>query len=245
MRGDDETGGNKPLKKAEQDRDDLNNEMAGREVGRAKRFLPGDANPASVRRRREQQREFQSGLMALLQSDPEYAALYNDTMDKLRRAEQATEAALVEAKDALSQAKDYYEEGLGNASTLPDGTRVFRDGDGNVRTEDGRLIEGDELDQITWRDGAPSYEDILARRQAIERAEQAIEAIRRYQVDVLGTVRDRLTNEDDPPTMEELEEIQKRIEKLRPEAGRAENEPEKAPDVAGSDTTVATSLPKM
>lgn len=216
MRGDDETDGNKPLSKAEQDRDDLANEMAGREVGRPKRFLPEDANPASQRKRRETEREFQSRLMALLQSDPEYAVLYNDTMDRLREAEAATEIALAEAEQALHQANQDHEDILDRASTLPDGTKVFRDAEGNVRTADGRLVEGNEFDSIGWQDSAPSYEEFVAKKRALADAQATYDAILLYQTDVLGTARHRLTDEANPVSMEELKAIQRQFEEATP-----------------------------
>lgn len=182
---DQETGGNKPLPKAEQDHIDLNNELAGREVGRPRRFLPEDSHPDSAKKRREKERAEQTALMIAL-SDPAYATLYHETLDKLRQAELATEAALTEAGEALDQAKADLKDGLDGASTLPDGTRVFRDAQGNVFTEDGMQIDGEELDTIQWRDGAISHEEYLARKKAMEEAQQAAEAGDASAMDTLG-----------------------------------------------------------
>ncbi len=144
MNESDDKGGNLPLNKTEQDRTDLNNEMAGREVGRINRFLPEDASPAALKKRNERHHERLSALMALLRSDPEYAALHNNAMETLRRHEIATERALADA-----------------------------------------IKRGDQ-----------------------KRADE----LRRYQVEVLGHARDRLTDEDNPPTKEEIEELTRGIE---------------------------------
>ena len=246
MGKDQETGGNKPLSKTEQDRDDLNNEMAGREVGRIKRFLPeGHAGPAA-QKRRDQEREHLSALLAMLRSSAAYAALYDQTMDALRNAEAATDAALAEARDILANANEALADLMDNANTLPDGTKVFRDQDGNVYTEDGRLIEGEALESIHWRDNAPSYEDFLARRKAVSDAQATIDAILRYQTDILGHARDRLTDENDPPTKEELEDIRRDIEEQMPPSAEAiiSGEPNSDhPSLASSEHDI--SIPKL
>ena len=222
--------------KKRQDRDDLNNEMAGREVGRIKRFLlEGYAGPAA-QKRRDEEREHLSALMAILHSSAAYAALYDQTMDALRNAEAATEAVLAEARGVLANADEALADLMDNANTLPDGTKVFRDRDGNVYTEDGRLVEGEALESIHWRGNAPSYEDFLAHRKAVSDAQATIDAILRYQTDTLGHARDRLTDEDNPPTKEELEEIQRGIENEMPPEVKSIAEPRSpSPDAPASD----------
>ena len=86
-----EVGGNRPLPKRLQDLEDYQNELAGRETGRAKRFLRPEARGGQSRERQERERRNWSRLQTLLHTDPAYAAQYNDTMDLLARAEAATE----------------------------------------------------------------------------------------------------------------------------------------------------------
>jgi len=212
-------------RRRQQDRDDYNNEMADRDVGRIRRFLPESARGEDTRKRREKEQRQLSALAMLLQNDPEYAALYEDTFDKLRAAEAATETALARARDGLAAANGMLDETLDRASQLPDGTRAFRDADGNVFSEDGQPITGEALDQVRWRDGAPSYEDYLARKKAVTGAQAAYDEILRYQVDVLGHARGRLTDEDNPPTKEELGELQQDIDTQMPDTVRQELTP--------------------
>lgn len=143
-----ETGGNDPLDKKEQDRDDFNNEMAGRDVGRMRRFLPEAASPVESEKRKDRERQHISRLLALLKNDPEYAEAHQNAMDILRHYELAAERALEDA-----------------------------------------VANGDQ---------------------------DRIDEIRRYQVDVLGTARERLTGEDNPASMDELNTIQQRIEESAP-----------------------------
>lgn len=232
MKHEDDTGGdiggNKPLSRAEHDRMDLGHESAGLEVGRIHRFLPDSARPDPTGKRAGREERALSALMTLLQN-PSYAALYNETLDQLRRAEDAAASALAKATDLMDQADSTLEKARIGASTLRDGTRVYRDADGNARTEDGRVIGGHERDQITWRAGAVSYEEFLAHRKAAEDARRAVDDVRRYQVDVLGRARDRLENEDHPPSEKELGEIQEEIKAAPPLVASETPEPTDSP----------------
>lgn len=223
MRGEDDKrgdGGNLPLSKTEADFIDLQNESAGRATSRIRRFLPEEARPDRSGKRAERESGRVSALLSLLQSDPEYAALYGDTLNKLREAEAATALVLSRATTALDQARTDLANALDGASTLADGTRVFRDQNGDVWTDDGRRVEDDELDQFTWRDGAVSYEEFLARKKAAAENQRTVEGLLKYQVDVLGNARDRLMDEDNPPSKEELEQIQQEINDKAPPAVR-------------------------
>ena len=220
--------------------------MAGREVGRQPRFLPRSSHGGeAARKRRERESERLSALAMLLMRDPEYAALYDDTMDKLRAAELATEAALGKAADSVAQTKDDLDDFLARASVLPDGTRVFRAADGTIHAEDGRLVDDDEAEGIYWHNGAPSHEDFLTRKKAADQARASYDTILRYQTEVLGRARDRLADEEAPPSKEELAEIQKLIEEQQPAAVRAEAEPATAPSGQDADTSFSSNLPKL
>ena len=194
---------------------DLQNELAGRETGRISRFL-GENSPnakASQRRKSQQQIELTS-LQLLLQNDPDYAAQYKGVMDLLSRAETATEQALTRAEQDLSLAQDEINDTLNSANKLPDGTVIFKDKEGSIWTENGRLVTEAELESVKWNENAPSYEDYIKRRQAVEDLQRHIVALRRYQVDVLGHSRNRLADPDNPPSADELKQIEKEIKEI-------------------------------
>ena len=213
------------IRRSQRDFDDLQNEIAGREVGRMRRFRTADddRDPRSKDRRESQRLTRLSALEALLATDPVYRGLYEQTLDQLRRAEAATEAALAKARAARDRAQEDFLGLLDRAATMPDGTRVFRDADGNVRREDGRLVSGDSIDTIRWPDRAPDYENYQERKAALDRAQQAIEEVRVYQVDVLGAARDELTDPNKPASKERLREIQRDIEERNPAARQSEH----------------------
>ena len=226
------------------DFDDLQREIAGLEVGRQRRFRGGEdeKNPRTREGRQARQQAQLTALEIMLATDSAYRALYNDTMDQLRAAEIATETALTKAEAAHDQAKEEIQDILARAATLPDGARVFRDADGNVRREDGTLVSGLNADSIVWPEDALDYETFLARKEALEQAQQTIEDIRAYQVDVLGNARDRLTDPNDPPSKDDLRQIQRDIEEKNPAAQRTEHAVEPAadaePPAPSSDTVI-------
>ena len=227
------------------DFDDLQHELADRDVGRRRRFLPGDArNAEATEKRRAERVEAATRLQLLLQSDPAYAALYNDTMNLLGRAETATETALEKAQAALQEANQALNETLDRAVTLSDGRKVFRDAEGRVWTEDGNQLSVDAAAEIEWTPGAPGYEAYLACKAAAERARTDVDEVRHYQVNVLGEARERLTDQDNPPDAKGVVEARERIREEMPESVQREMP---SPTVAetASRPSVDVSTPKL
>ena len=219
--------------KKKQDFVDLQNEIAGHDTGRMKRFMPKRDKGDGTGRNKDSRRETLSILQLLLLNDPEYATLYNDTNDLLTRAEIATEKALQQAEEDLVRAKETLRDTLDNANKLADGTAVFKDENGKVWTENERLVKGVELEEIVWKESDAAYEDYLEQKQESDETRQRIEDLRHYQVDVLGHARDRMNDQDDPFSKKELQEMQKEIyeqalpsiqSKLQPESTQTLNE---------------------
>lgn len=229
----------------EQDREDLNNERAGREVGRIQRFLPESASAHAIKAKRERGDRHWSLLRQLLAQDAEYRALYDSTRDQLQKAEAATDAALTVADEDLHTANRSLNDMLDKASTLPDGTKVFRDQNGDVWRAGGTRVTGDDLDRIQWLDGAPSYRAYLALKQKVEDAQRRFDDLLRYQVDVLGNARNRLMNDDDPPSKDDLRKIQDDIKNQAPDAVKPELKAAAPPDVKDTGTTFSADLPKL
>lgn len=219
--GTDDSKRDEARRQAERELDAFNAEDSGTLAGYRGKHLPDDPDERKQRAEKkdaEAKRKL-SALQSLLASDPAYAALYNETFDKLRDAESATESALTAAQAALGMAKEDLADTLDAASTLPDGTKVFRDANGDVFTEDGERVPAEDQESIVWREGSPSYEDYLKKREAADAAQARIDALRDYQTNVLGDARNRLEDEDAPPDKDELEEIGNEIEAVQ--IGRA------------------------
>ena len=153
----------------------------------------------------------QTALAAAL-ADPAYAAIYNDTLAMVDEAGARADAGLAAAESAEAGAQSALDDTLDRAAQLyPSGEKVFRDEDGNVVTEGGRVLSPEEADSIVWPDDAPSYEEYLARTKTLNDAQARADAWRRYQ-DLVGEARDRMNDPDNPLTPEELEQIQSEIE---------------------------------
>jgi len=221
------------------DYDDLQHEIADREVGRIGRFLPERVQNAEVaeKRRAERVRTI-SHLQALLQSDPAYAALYRQTEDSLASAERASETALEKAEARLAEVESAIDAMLARTAQLEDGRRVFKDAQGRVWTEGGELVAEDEAASIEWPPGAIGYETFKSLKDIAKRTRSDIDDIRRYQVDVLGLARDRMSDPDDPPSQDELNGIKRDIDAKMPEPVRQElptelrPTPDNIPDMA-------------
>lgn len=203
------------------DFDDLQNESAGRETGRMARFLSADTREARAGRGKgsDKTSEHLSRLQQLLASNPAYAALYHETFDKLRAAEAATEAALQALQARRTQLEAAREDMLARAARLPDGTAVFRDEHGRVWSAEGEEIGGHALEAIVWPEDAPAYEAFSETGHALGNAAQKTEALRGYQVEVLGHVRERMRDEDEPPSVDELKDFQVILNERMPDIG--------------------------
>ena len=215
------------LRRRLEDERDFWAEMSGIDNGKIARFLSGierekrrDDRKGTASAR--SQREDLTRLQILLASNSAYAQLYHETFDALREAEDATDRAILKAQTALEEARRRFEDTLDRAATTPDGTRVFRDKWGQVWTEhDERLSEADSAN-IAWRSSYPGYEAFVEDREAVHHSLTRLEALQGYRVDTLGRIRDRLMDEDDPPSAEELEQHRREMWERMPEEVRAD-----------------------
>jgi Asp-tRNA(Asn)/Glu-tRNA(Gln) amidotransferase B subunit len=112
---------------AKLDRIDLNNEMAGIDTGKSWRFLSSNSpSHPQVRKKLETEREFRSMLDMLLTQDPHYAALYKKVTEKVEKAQQAVDLALVDINKRLEASDRKFQVLRENAVQLQDGTKVFQ-----------------------------------------------------------------------------------------------------------------------
>jgi len=218
-----------------QEFDDLQNEIAGRSTGRRARFLPDGPGSEEAKRKEREARAFQTRLAEML-TDPIYRAKYEDTLNILRDAERAVDAALAQIEIDLVAAQAHLDDLQDRAAQLPDGSRVYKDAEGNVRREDGSLVDDVLVDTIIWAGNEPSFEDYRTATDRIDALERNKSAVEGYQNDVLGPSRDRMTDEDNSPNPGELDDIADGIQSSMPNIVQ-EHMPEvttSAPDVQTS-----------
>ncbi|MEO1324941.1 MAG: hypothetical protein AAFV59_18265 [Pseudomonadota bacterium] len=214
-----------------EEREDQQNAAAGRVTGRglSRSALHSDRE---LRAQQREDREFQTLLDQLLQ-DPAYAAAYHNTWDRLNDAEQATQSALhniereiVELHTALSEMED-------KAARLPDGRIIFRDG-GTARIFTAKGLDvtnHPDVAAVQWPENAPDWRDYRTAQDRHEELDREHNDVLQYETDVLGTARDRMSDRDNPPSMDELESIQSDIASHMPARAMAQLDTSDSPSI--------------
>lgn len=226
----------------QRDFDDLQREVAGLEVGLIARFLPDDVRnrEQSEKAKAERQAEMLTRLQIMMR-DPAYAALYTETMDKLTEAERATETALAKALERQRLADEALADIQARALQLEDGRRVYRDESGTFRTEDGLSVSDTDMDAIAeqWHPGMPGYREFVESRDAAQAEAASVGEIMTYQVEVLGDIRERLSDKENPVSKDEFNAMQERMEAERPDSMLAEDKPAPVHNASAAPSTIA------
>lgn len=224
--------------KRRRDFDDLQNESAGRETGRIRRFLTRDDQALEAIRKKRAQEALRS-LLEILLDDPLYRAKFEAASEAVTHAMTAVERALADLMRRIEAQEHVLAEMGKRAARLPDGTRVYRDAKGVVRRADGSIVDDTLAATILWTGGEPSFAE---RRQAQERldllrAEQ--DTVTTYRDDVLGPAKDRLNDPDNPPSLEELDRILQNVADRMPDSVRDQQaSPEEAADRSVKPTAI-------
>lgn len=193
--------------KRQRDLDDLNNEAAGRDVGRISRFHH-DRDPKTIEEKK-QERERRMSALAQLMRDPAYAAAYQRARDAIDRAQVVLDAALLENAQITEDLQERLEEMEGRAARLPDGRAVFRTADGSIRTADGHRLRSEALPaSLIIPLDAPSYEDYALSRDALTSVRAHGQELSRVQTEVIDPARERLADEDNPLSLDELDALE-------------------------------------
>jgi len=188
----------------EQEREDfhdLQDEIAGRDTGKMARFTSEEDRAERGGQEPDSKKQSHTDLsLQILMEDAAYRSAYDDTLRALQEAEHSAQAAIDETQNQLFTNDRELTEIQSRASTLPDGTRVYRDKDGNVFDEDGAQIDASEAEAVIWRDDNPSFEQYQGNRERDVALQDRITNLYDYQVNTLGYIRGRMTDTDDPIT---------------------------------------------
>jgi len=198
------------------DFDNLQHTLSGVETGQQTRHGLNNETDGSVSgggKRKSLAERIRETLDWLLLNDPAYRQAHENLMTSIRSAQQTTQTALDRVMSALAFERTIMEEILSNAAKLPDGTKVFKDKKGGVRNEDGEIIPLELIETIQWSGNEPTYEEYLAQRRRIESLEQAENELRGIETE-LGEIHTEATDEDNPPTIERIDDLQERIKLL-------------------------------
>lgn len=190
---------------------DYNNESAGLDTGRMKRFFGEDrSGEMNSEKRREKERRFET-LMRLLQ-DPDYARLYKQVWDAVAQAEEAAKQAMQSLALEGEAARKRLEALRQSAAELPDGTKVYQSKiDGHLYTEDGRDVT-DQKDSVAGlSETSPDWEKLKERKAAVDDVEIRERGVETYQRTIIDRAKERLTNEGNAPSDDELRDMLKTL----------------------------------
>ncbi|MFK4751162.1 hypothetical protein [Oceanobacter antarcticus] len=192
-----------------QNLDDFNNEMAGRDTGRIKRFGFDQARQDATEDKKRKQSAFEQLMM-----NPVYREAWTNAMNAVNQAEEAVYHALIQASDTLHEAQSQYQDLLDKAALTDDGQRVFKDKHGEVYTEDGDKLSADEAAQIDWRGDDPSREDQTHRQDALTTAQKEFDRINGHS-NRLVEIREEMTaGKSSPLSLDEIQAMEKEALKI-------------------------------
>lgn len=190
-------------KRLEQDRADLNNEMADNETGRAPRF--GVLETKQQEAKSEEKRK-RTAFEQLMQSMA-YHEAWTNAMEALNRSNELVYQVLRESADHLSNAQRSHRALLGQAATLPSGEKVFRAETGDAYKETGEQLSMDELADIDWQAGNPSWEAYAESKLFVRTVHNDYDVTLSHQAR-LDEINDELHNKDEPLSLERLGELE-------------------------------------
>lgn len=226
------------------DFDALQDELAGHGTSRQPRLGRKRDEVAELRKGRTfSDIAAGSALQLLLANDPEYRALYEQTWDRLTEAEVKADAAIADLEAKLAEQQDALDDIERSAASLPDGTKVFRAADGSLKTIDG-LDVSHLAEHVVWKGDEPSWEDYINHRDRVSQTQDRLDAWRHYQVNTLGRARDRLSDQDNPPSADELRGLARDINNT-PERKEVGSDVANAPQAIEHVKTPDAALPPL
>jgi multidrug efflux pump subunit AcrA (membrane-fusion protein) len=230
------------------DFDDLQNEMAGRDVGRISRFLGADAKEAKGYEKREARKDAAlSALQAMMLENPAYAALFEETQTALSDAQTRLDALLEKVQAQIEQTRNSIDDNLDRAASLPDGTKVFKDVKGDVRTQDGAVVAAELAATIIWYGDEPSYEGFQADNERLERLNAIESDIRSGQAEI-GDMQAAMEDESHAETSDELEGFKERMDEIEESVNSNFDDilaSAPTPSVASSGSVLSSSSPEI
>jgi hypothetical protein len=174
----------------QRDRDDFDNEIAGNETGRMRRFLREDQTPQAAQlREQERERRARTALVTQIQLQQ-----FSARLEELDRASLgALRASERQARDA-GERLDRLRE---SANRDEHGQRVYRTEDGRAAYyDDGTQLRRNEMDRVDWKAGTPTWEQRQGVGRALDHANAERDAIKNYR-DRIAHAKDRVAAGDD------------------------------------------------
>jgi len=206
---------------AVRDRIEINHEIAGVDVGRMQRFLNnGDNALNSENSEKKKSERAMTMLRYMLENDAQYAKRYFEVAEKLDKAQQAVDRALIDINQRLAVSDRELQKMEDNSVKADDGTSVFKSSDGSIYDQDGQRLSDEDAQKVSVPDNAPSWEDYKAEKEKREVLLRDKQDIERYESQVVKPAQERMQDQDDPVSLDELDEIESQIESNAPDSLR-------------------------
>lgn len=206
----------KDLEQRQRDFDDLQHELVGCDVGKITRFLSADDDRSTEAKRRKRAKEAEQRRLAELLTDPIYRATYERLGRELSLAETDADRTVQRYEMAIEAIETLIVDMEDEAARGPDGQPVFRYADGRVVDAEGLTLAPEIAEGIEWPPNAPSADEYFASKERLVALKDELHQWRGYRTDTLGSIRDRYDNQDNPMSLEAMEDALERIEAERP-----------------------------
>lgn len=202
-----------------------------------------DRDLETIERKKREKDARETALQQLLQN-PAYAAAYERACNAINSAQAVLDDALIENANVVERLAEELEAMESRAARLPDGRAVFRANGGSLRTADGQRLRSEAVPaSLIIPSDATSYEDYAASRDALTRERERGQELSRVQTEIIDPARNRLNDQDNPPSQAELEDIERQMEEtLAALEGRG---PEAAPKIERVEADVALDLDEL
>ncbi len=199
---------------AQQDLDDYNNAVSGADVGRIQRHgARSEIDPLTGEKKGSAAQRAARSLDWLLANDLVYVQAYESASREVSATFELASDILERLLREQTLVTDQITELTDSAATLSDGRKVFKDKDGLVRDADGEVIDDMLAAEIVWNGDEPSYEEFVALQDRADKLDAAINEVRGIGIG-LGGLQGELADNETPPDVGRLKEIEQRGQEL-------------------------------
>lgn len=223
------------------ERDDYNNAIAGRETGRMMRFGAKSQTEREADARKAE-RLFRDALEQML-DDPVYRAKYELLGERLSEAERTADQMLSDIQATLRVLEREIAEMEDRAAKGPDGQPVFKTADGRVVNARGEELAPEIAAGIQWPPNATSAEEYFSAMERYDDLSEGFEEWNSYRTDILGGVRHRHEDRDNPQSIEGLENDLNLISEGSPPVPASLNSMTQSVDIPTQSATLIPTLP--
>ncbi|NQY39353.1 MAG: hypothetical protein HRT80_04560 [Henriciella sp.] len=195
------------------DFEDLQGELSG-SSNKAARFFDADKSRRNrhARDRDARDKAYQTQL-DLLMLDPIYAAAFERVSNLVDDAQDKLNAAIDQVAQRIEHLEGLVTDMENRTAKLPDGTAVFRAADGSLKTADGRDLTAAETALLINADNLLSYERYNDAHSALHAARARQDGLSDKQA-VLDDARRKMDDSDNPPSQDDLDDIEKDITRV-------------------------------